>query len=202
MRTLRVLMFDHGGALAGLSRTMRDCGYAVVAGPPSAEVDGALALARRLRPDLVLLAADHPQAPTLSGRLADGRVAPVIWASPSGSHEVLERARGARAAALVRAGAEPFDVQAAVELAVASFRQRCHLEKTVARLEETLQARKMVERAKGLLMEQFGLRESEAYDRLRRLAMDSRRSLREVAETILAVADVGAVPRNTRDTGA
>lgn len=201
MRNLRVLVFDHDGALAGLSRIMRECGYAVVAGPPSVEAGGALALARRLRPDVILLAAEHPAAQALSDRLAEGRVAPVVWASTAGSRDLVEQARGARVAAVLRAEAERFDLQAAVELAVAAFREQRHLEKTVAKLEETLQARKVVERAKGVLMEQFGLKEAEAYDRMRRLAMDRRKSLRDVAEAILAISDLGAAPQNAGGSG-
>jgi len=79
-----------------------------------------------------------------------------------------------------------------------SFASREELRRTVARLEEALATRKLVERAKGLLMERHGLAEAEAYHRLRRLAMNSRRPLREVAELVIGLVDPDSRSREPR----
>lgn len=188
MPGLNVLVIDPGGVLRRMCSSIRRSGYLVTPAPGDAQ--GALALAAHLRPDLVLLPADHPEAPDLSARLAQHRLAPVVWAIDDASQDTVERAKRARVAAVVRAAAGVFEMQAAMELAVLSFRTQRQLEKTVAKLEETLAGRKAVEQAKGLLMERFGLKEAEAYARLRQMAMDSRKPIREVAETILALADL------------
>lgn len=81
------------------------------------------------------------------------------------------------------------------EVAACLLREREKLLRTVARLEEALEARKVIERAKGLLMEQYGLKEAEAYARMRHLAMDKRKTLREIGEMVLALAGLSAGDR-------
>ena len=72
-----------------------------------------------------------------------------------------------------------------LELSFARFEEFRALEKEIGDLNEALESRKIVERAKGVLMETYGLKESEAFHRIRKASMDSRKSMKEVAEAIL-----------------
>jgi response regulator NasT len=72
-----------------------------------------------------------------------------------------------------------------IEVAMARFDEFTSLEQELGDMKEALESRKVVERAKGVLMEVHGLRESEAFHRIRRTSMDSRKSMKEVAEAIL-----------------
>ncbi len=115
-------------------------------------------------------------------------------------HEVLEQtgAEGEGLDALaVSQGLPPDLVILPGEMASGLIRERERLRKTVAKLEEALESRKVIERAKGLLMEQQGLKESEAYARMRQLAMDKRKSIREIAEVIIGLADLVPDTRRT-----
>lgn len=85
-----------------------------------------------------------------------------------------------------------------VEMATFLLRERERLLKAVVRLEHALEARKVIERAKGLLMEQYGLKEAEAYARMRQLAMDKRKPLQEIAEMVLALAGLEPGERGRR----
>ncbi len=195
MPGLHVLMIDPGFVLGHMAEALRGAGNAVVPGPGDAQT--VLAFAGRLLPDVVVIPARHPELMDLAPQLAHARVAPVVLAIDSAGRDTVDLAKRARAAAVVRSDASPVEIQVALELAVLSHRDRRRLEKTVARLEQALEARKTVEQAKGLLMDRFGLKEAEAYARMRRMAMDSRKSLREVAEVILAWKDIAGPQRRT-----
>lgn len=191
MRTmpgLHVLIIDAQPALARMAEALRGIGNTVMSG--SGDEEAVLDLAVRLRPDVMVIPSEHPAVAAVAPRLARARITPVVLAIGEADGETVERAKRVRAAGVIRCDAAPLEAQVALELAVLSHRDRSRLESTVARLEEALQARKAVEQAKGLLMDRLGLKESEAYARLRRMAMDSRKSLREVAEVILAWKDV------------
>ena len=79
----------------------------------------------------------------------------------------------------------PAELLPVIELSVARFDEFRALEREVGDLREALETRKVVERAKGVLMETLGLREADAFHRIRKTSMDTRKSMREVAEAVL-----------------
>ena len=79
----------------------------------------------------------------------------------------------------------PAELLPVIELSVARFEEFRSLEREVGDLREALETRKVVERAKGVLMETHGLREADAFHRIRKTSMDTRKSMREVAEAVL-----------------
>src|SRR5919202_910078 len=87
---------------------------------------------------------------------------------------------------------EAADGRPVIELALARFRDLQRLEQEVEDLKDALETRKLIERAKGILMELHGLSEADAFNRMRRASMDSRKSMREVAEAILLTYQVEA----------
>jgi response regulator NasT len=162
-------------------------GYTVVA-----EVgDGRQAVeqATAQRPDLVILDIQMPELDGLSAaeEIAAARVAPVIVLTAFSQRELVERARDAGAMAYLVKPFSKNDLVPAIEVARARFAEMAALDGEVRTLEERLETRKVVERAKGVLMTQQGMTEAEAFRWIQRTAMNERTSMKALAERILAV---------------
>jgi response regulator NasT len=146
----------------------------------------AIRLARALRPDVVFMDIKMPGVDGIEAArvLADEKIAPVVMVTAfSQSTYVEEACRAGAMAYLVK----PFtkkDILPAMQVAAARFAEARALEQEAADLSERLETRKLLDRAKGVLMAQ-GLSEPEAFRRLQKLAMDRRISLREVARAIV-----------------
>src|SRR3954463_13089417 len=169
-------------------------GYSVVA-----EVgDGQQAVdqAQELRPDLVILDIQMPVLDGLSAaeQIASARLAPVIVLTAFSQRELVERARDAGAMAYLVKPFSKNDLVPAIEVARARFTEMAALDNEVRTLEERLETRKVVEKAKGLLMAEQGITEAEAFRWIQRTAMNQRTSMKGLAQSILdagAAADAG-----------
>ncbi len=150
--------------------------------------DGAEAveLARRLHPDVVFMDIKMPRMNGLEAAAVIGeeRLAPVVMVTAFSQSEQIEEACRAQAMAYV---VKPFsrgDIIPAMHIAISRYAEARLLEGEVADLTKRLETRKAVNRAKGLLMAR-GLSEPEAFQRLQRLAMDKRKTLREIADALI-----------------
>lgn len=169
-----------------LKEMLEEEGYAVVA-----EVgDGQQAIDRatELRPDLVILDIQMPVLDGLSAaeRIAADRIAPVIVLTAFSQRELVERARDAGAMAYLVKPFNKADLVPAIEVARARFAEMRALDDEVRSLEDRLEARKVIEKAKGRLMTEQGLTEAEAFRHIQRTAMNDRTSMRALADRILA----------------
>ena len=151
--------------------------------------DGAVAieLARKLKPDLVIMDIRMPEVDGIvaAETLTRERVAPVVLLTAYSDHQLVERAREAGVVGYVVKPFREAELRPVIELSLARFDEFRTLEREVGNLNEALESRKVVERAKGVLMESYGLKESEAFHRIRKTSMDARKSMREVADAIL-----------------
>jgi response regulator NasT len=120
-------------------------------------------------------------------QIAGERVAPVIVLTAFSQRELVERARDAGAMAYLVKPFSKNDLVPAIEVARARFAEMAALDGEVRTLEERLETRKVVERAKGVLMTQQGMTEAEAFRWIQRTAMNERTSMKALAERILAV---------------
>ena len=160
--------------------------------------DGARAveLAEELRPDLVVLDVKMPVLDGIAAaeRIAARRIAPVVILTAFSQRELVERARDAGAMAYLVKPFNRSDLVPAIEMAVSRFSELSALEHEVADLNDRLETRKAVDRAKGVLQEQLGLSEPEAFRWIQKTAMDLRLSMRQVAEGVVehGVAGYGA----------
>ena len=169
-----------------LKEMLEEEGYAVVA-----EVgDGQQAVekARELKPDLVILDIQMPVLDGLSAaeQIAAARLAPVIVLTAFSQRELVERARDAGAMAYLVKPFSKNDLVPAIEVARGRFTEMAALDEEVRTLEERLETRKLVERAKGVLMSGRGLTEAEAFRWIQQTAMNERRPMKAVAESVLA----------------
>ncbi len=161
-------------------------GYAVVG--EAGDGEAACRLAAELRPDLCILDIKMPIMDGLAAaeKIAGERIAPVIILTAFSQRELVDRARAAGAMAYLVKPFQKSDLVPTIEIALSRFAELQALESEVANLTERLEARKLVERAKGRLMAAFDLAEPEAFTWIQRAAMDNRMTMRQVAERIIA----------------
>jgi AmiR/NasT family two-component response regulator len=186
-QTTRVLIAEDEALIRlDLKEMLEEEGYTVVA-----EVgDGQQAVdqAQELRPDLVILDIQMPVLDGLSAaeQIAQARTAPVIVLTAFSQRELVERARDAGAMAYLVKPFNKHDLVPAIEVARARFAEMTALDGEVRSLEDRLEARKVVEKAKGKLMADRGITEADAFRWIQRTAMNERTSMKALAERLLA----------------
>lgn len=161
-------------------------GFDVVAQADNGE--DAVSLAQEHRPDVVLMDVKMPKMDGISAaeHIAKERIAPVVLLTAFSQKELVDRATEAGAMAYV---VKPFtenDLIPSIEVAISRYEQIKALEHEVTDLKEQFETRKLVDRAKSLLITKMGLTEPEAFRWIQKTSMDRRLSMREVAETIIA----------------
>ena len=186
MERTRVIIADDESIIRMDVREMlTNLGYLVVG-----EVgDGrsAVNLARELKPDIVVMDIKMPDMDGIQAAkiLTEEKIAPVLLLSAYSQRDLVERAKEAGVAGYI---VKPFQEAAltpAIEVALARFREFQALEEEVEDLQEALETRKVVERAKGILMDTQGLKEAEAFRKIQKMSMNTRRPMKQVAEAII-----------------
>jgi len=169
-----------------LAEMLAEEGYDVVG--QAGDGERAVELAEELRPDLVVLDVKMPKLDGIAAaeRIASKRIAPVVILTAFSQRELVERARDAGAMAYLVKPFTKSDLVPAVEMAVSRFAELHMLESEVADLQERLETRKAVDRAKSVLQDQLELSEPEAFRWIQKTAMDLRLSMRQVADGVIA----------------
>ncbi|WP_233509880.1 ANTAR domain-containing response regulator [Actinomadura craniellae] len=169
-----------------LKEMLEEDGYAVVGEAGDGET--AVKLATELRPDLVILDVKMPVLDGISAaeRLSAERVAPIVILTAFSQRELVRRATEAGAMAYLVKPFTKADLVPAIEMAVYRFQEIRALEAEVGTLQERLETRKVVDRAKGLLQVAHGWTEPEAFRWIQKTSMDRRMTMRAVAEAVLA----------------
>jgi AmiR/NasT family two-component response regulator len=169
-----------------LKEMLQEEGYEVVGEVGDGE--SAVKLAEQLRPDLIILDVKMPgmDGITAAERIAANRIAPVVILTAFSQRDLVERARDAGAMAYLVKPFQKRDLLPAIEMAVSRHAEIVSLESEVSTLGERLEARKIVERAKGVLQVEHGLSEPEAFRWIQRTSMNRRSTMRSVAEAVIA----------------
>jgi AmiR/NasT family two-component response regulator len=168
-----------------LRENLESLGYEVVG--EAADGKHAVELARTLRPDIVIMDIKMPEMTGIEALrvLTEENVAPVLLLTAYGEGDLVQQASDAGAVAYLVKPYRQSDLQPVIEVALARFSELRTLRTELDDVREALNVRKLVERAKGLLMETQGLKEAEAFRRIQKLSMDTRKSMKDVAEAIL-----------------
>ncbi len=166
-----------------LVEMLQEAGYEVV----GAASDGseAVSLAESLKPDLTILDVKMPVLDGISAAEKIIAISPVLMLTAFSQKDLVERARDAGAMAYV---VKPFtinDLVPAIEISISRHKQMKSLEAEVADLHDRLETRKVIDRAKGILMKALNLSEPEAFSWIQRAAMDRRITMKEVSEAVI-----------------
>ena len=192
MAQTRVVIADDESIIRmDLREMLTNLGYLVVA--ETGDGISAVNTARELRPDLVIMDIKMPDLDGIQAAkiLTEERIAPVLLLTAFSQQELVE---GAKEAGVVGYIVKPFresELVPAIEVALARFREFKAIEKELSDTRNILETRKIVERAKGVLMDTQGLKEAKAFRKIQKLSMNTRKSMREVAEAILLANQVG-----------
>lgn len=189
MDPLRILIADDESIrLLSLRGQLTALGHQVVAEASTGEE--AISMAILTRPDLAILDIRMPVIDGIEAaeRITQVRPIPIILLTAYSEAQLVERAAQSSISAYLMKPVSEEDLLPAITLALARFRQFQALRQEVADLREALEARKVIEKAKGILMRRLNLTEEEAFRRLQRQSQESNRKLAQVAEAIV-VAD-------------
>lgn len=183
---LRIVIADDEAVIRlGLRAMLEEQGYEVMG--EAADGRRALDLVSKLRPDLIFLDIKMPGMDGLAAAhtLLAKRALPVIILTAYADREFVQQAREAGVLAYLVKPVRETDLRPTIEMAMGRFREIQALREEIGSLEEALRTRKVVERAKGILMRRHGLDEGAAFSRLQKQARDHRKTMREIAEAIV-----------------
>jgi response regulator NasT len=169
-----------------LRETLEEEGYEVVG--ETSRGDEIVSLVRAQRPDLAILDINLPGGDglTAAAEITAERLAAVLILTAFSQRELVDRAREAGALAYLVKPFQRNDLVPAMELALGRFEEMKALEEAFKDLEERMEARTLVERAKGVLMDELDMKESEAFRWVQRRAMDGRTTMKEVSLQVLS----------------
>ncbi|MGD9996279.1 MAG: ANTAR domain-containing response regulator [Ilumatobacteraceae bacterium] len=185
--TIRVVIAEDEAIIRlDLKESLEEEGYEVVG--EAGRGDQAIELVRELRPDLVILDIKMPgmDGLTAAKTIAAERLCAVLMLTAFSQREIIEEARDAGALAYLVKPFQKNDLIPAIEVAIGRFRELQNLDGEVNALEDQLQLRKLIDRAKGILMDECQYREADAYTFIQRTAMSERTNMRVIAERIVA----------------
>ena len=185
--TVRVVIAEDEAIIRlDLKETLEEEGYVVVGG--TGRGDKAVDLVRDLRPDLAILDVKMPGMDGLEAArlISKDRICGVLILTAFSQREIVEEARDAGALAYLVKPFQKSDLIPAMEVALGRFKELQVLNGEIEELGEQLEARKTIDRAKGVLIDQHGMSEADAYGFIQRGAMNHRTTMRKVAEMIVA----------------
>jgi response regulator NasT len=182
----RVLIIDdHLPSRQGLTEALVDCGFTIVG--EGTRGGSALQLAVATGPDVILMAIGLPDLDGIRAarKVMQSNPVPIVLLSSRYDAETVERAKRAGVMGYLIKPLRASELLPAVELAVSHFQEFIALRKENENLKKTLEARKVIERAKGILMTSKGLSEAEAFSLIQKKSMSLRKPMAEIARALI-----------------
>lgn len=189
MRPLRIVIADNESIIRmDLKEMLEEAGNTVVGEAVNGQK--AVELAKKYRPDLVIMDVKMPNMDgiTAAKLISAEKLAPVLLLTAFSQKEIVEKAKESGVLAYLVKPVKEANLFPAIEIALSRFGEMQELEKELEDLKHSLETRKILDRAKGILMDAHHLNESEAFRRIQQYSMAKRISIREVAEAIIHAA--------------
>ncbi|WP_018703280.1 MULTISPECIES: ANTAR domain-containing response regulator [Sporomusaceae] len=189
MRPLRIVIADNESIIRmDLKEMLEEAGHTVVGEAVNGQK--AVELAKKYRPDLVIMDVKMPNMDgiTAAKLISTEKLAPVLLLTAFSQKEIVEKAKESGVLAYLVKPVKEANLFPAIEIALSRFGEMKELEKELEDLKHSLETRKILDRAKGILMDAHHLNESEAFRRIQQYSMAKRISIREVAEAIIHAA--------------
>lgn len=186
MKPLNIVIADNESIIRmDLRELLEEAGHTVV----GEAVNGrkAIELTRIMKPDLVIMDIKMPEMDGIAAAkvISDEGIAPVLLLTAFSQSEIVERAKDSGVLAYLVKPIQESSLFPAMEIAMSRWQEMKELEGELEQVKDSLELRKTLDRAKGILMAAHGISESEAYRRIQRYSMMKRKSIKEVAEAIL-----------------
>ena len=191
MARMTVLIADDDPIIRlDLKQMLESLDYEVVA--EAGDGQQAVEYAREHHPQICILDVKMPVMDGIeaTGIITEENIAPTILLTAYSDRELVDRAKDAGVFAYLVKPFKPSDLPPAIEVARSRFEQNVHLNTEIKSLSERLEARKAIDRAKGILMQEQGLTESEAYRRIQLQSMNLRKTMKDVADAIILAKSV------------
>ncbi len=186
MERVRVIIADDESVICmDLREMLSNLGYLVVG--EAGDGRSAVNLSRELRPDVVLMDIKMPDMDGIEAAkvLTEEHIAPVVLLTAFSQQDLVQRAKTAGVVGYLVKPIKEAELAPAIEIALARFAEFRELEKEVDTLQEQLETRKLVDRAKGILMDSQNLSEADAFRRIQKMSMNTRKSMKEIAQAII-----------------
>ena len=184
-RTRLIIADDESVIRADLREMLTTLGYLVVG--EVGDGQSAVNLARELKPDVVIMDIKMPNMDGIEAAsiLTQEKIAPVLLLTAYSQRDLVDRAKEAGVVGYLVKPFREQEIIPAIDIALARFQEFRELEQQVGDLKETLETRKIVDRAKGLLMDTQHLTEAEAFRKIQKMSMNTRKPMKEIAEAII-----------------
>ncbi len=184
-RTRIVIADDESIVRTDLKEMLTSLGYLVVGDVGDGK--SAVNLARELKPDIVLMDIKMPDLDGIQAAkiLTEERIAPVVLLTAYSQKELVDRAKEAGVVGYLVKPFRESDLLPAIEIALARFSEFRAIDQEVTDLHDALETRKLVDRAKGILMDSQGIDEQVAFRKIQKMSMNTRKPMKDVAEAII-----------------
>jgi response regulator NasT len=192
-KKLRILIADDESIIRlDLKEMLEENGHTVIGEASDGKI--AVELAEKLQPDLIVMDIKMPNLDGLGAvkqinHAAKNRI-PVVMVTAYSQPELVEQAVELGVFAYLVKPIKEGDIMPTIEVAMSRAEEMNALEKEVENLKDALETRKLVERAKGILIETYGITEAEAFRKIQKLSMNSRKPIREIADAIILAREV------------
>lgn len=189
MESLRIIIADNESIIRmDLKEMLEEAGHSVIAEAPNGAK--AVDLVRSHRPDLVIMDIQMPEMDGITAAkiISNEKIAPVLLLTAFSQKDIVEKAKDSGVLAYLVKPVKEANLFPAIEIAVSRFQEFAELEQELENVKNSLESRKILDRAKGILMDAYNLSETEAYRRIQQYSMSKRISIKEVAEAIIGAA--------------
>lgn len=189
MESLKIIIADNESIIRmDLKEMLEEAGHSVIAEAPNGVK--AVDLARSHRPDLVIMDIQMPEMDGITAAkiISNEKIAPVLLLTAFSQKDIVEKAKDSGVLAYLVKPVKEANLFPAIEIAVSRFQEFAELEQELENVKNSLESRKILDRAKGILMDAYKLSETEAYRRIQQYSMSKRISIKEVAEAIIRAA--------------
>ncbi|WP_407397197.1 ANTAR domain-containing response regulator [Anaerovibrio sp.] len=189
MNPLKILIADDEALIRmDMKELLEEAGHEVVGEAPNGRK--AVELAKKFKPDLCIFDVKMPEMDGIEAAKIVGKekIAPVVLLTAFSQPEFVKRATDAGVQAYLVKPVQEANLFPAIEVAMSRYQDMQGLEDELFKVKDTLEMRKLLDRAKGILMDAHNISESEAFNRIQKYSMAKRKTIKEVAEAIIRAA--------------
>lgn len=188
-KTRILLAEDEAIERIDLHELLTALGYLVVGEASDGQM--AVSMARELKPDITIMDIEMPEMDGIDAAriLSTEKLCPVLLLTAYSQRELVERARDAGVMGYLVKPFRESEVTPAIEVALARYDEQVQLDREVTDLRDKFETRKLIDRAKGILMDSKGLSEAEAFRRIQKMSMNTRRTMKEIAQAIVITSE-------------